>query len=59
MRKHRNRLAHRYPRRSHIVRRISERQHRRFCREVHAWADAFFAVRSQLDPERLARYARC
>jgi hypothetical protein len=24
-----------------------------------AWADAFFAVRSRLDPERLARYARC
>jgi hypothetical protein len=36
----------------------NRKAHRRFCRQVEAWATAFFAVRSQLDPERMARYAK-
>lgn len=53
-----HKLGHLHPRRKPDEHQRRLKEHRRFLRELRAWQEAFFAVRSQLNPERLARYAK-
>jgi hypothetical protein len=53
-----HKLSHLHPHRKLDEHKRRLKEHRRFLRELRAWQEAFFAVRSQLNPERLARYAK-